>query len=98
MNTGFGATATLTPKSVESIVKTLALTFVPPGAPTVIGPVVAPFGTTALRTLSFVTVKLAADVPLNKTIVALVKLVPVIITFVPGKPCVGTKPVIVGGA
>ena len=41
------------------------------------------------------TVKLAALLP-SFTDVAPVKLVPVIVTFVPGKPWVGVKPLIVG--
>ena len=89
---------TLTPRSAESIMKGVALVFVPPGAAMVIGHVVAPFGTTAPSKLLFVTVKLAAGTPLNRTAVAFVKLVPVIVTFVPGDPCVGVKLVIVGGA
>jgi len=74
------------PRSVESIVKFPALVLVPPGAPTVMGPVVAVPGTTALKVVLFITVKLLAGIPLNSTSVALVKLVPVIITLVPGRP------------
>jgi len=52
--------------------------------------------TTALRVVLFVTTKLAAGVPLNETALALVKLVPVIITLVPGTPWFGVKLVMVG--
>ena len=38
-----------------------------------------------------------AEVPLNATLVAPVKLVPLIVTLVPAGPLVGAKPVIVGG-
>jgi hypothetical protein len=75
-----------TPISVESIVKSVALVPLPPGAVTVILPVVVLLDTTALRVVLFVTMKLAAGVPLNETALALVKLVPVIITLVPGRP------------
>lgn len=97
MNTGFGEPVTLTPRSVESIVKALALEFVPPGPATVMGPVVAPAGTNAPSKLLFVTAKPAAGTPLNRTAVAFVKFAPVMVTFVPGKPCVGEKPVMLGG-
>jgi hypothetical protein len=43
-----------------------------------------------------VTVKVAA-VPLNRTAVAPVKFVPLIVTLVPASPLVGVKLVIVGG-
>src|SRR6185437_13013872 len=97
MNTGSGESDMLMPTSAVSIMKSAALVFVPPGAATVIFPVVASFGTTAVRVVLLITVKLAGR-PLNKTAVALVKLVPVTVTFVPDKPCVGVKPVMVGGA
>jgi hypothetical protein len=42
-----------------------------------------------------ITVKVAA-VPLNRTAVAPVKLVPLIVTFVPARPLVGVKLVILG--
>lgn len=84
--------------SVESMVKLPVLELVPPGPSTVIGPVDAPAGTTAPMVVLLVTTKLAAGVPLNRTAVALVKLTPVMVTFVPGKPCVGAKLVTAGGA
>ena len=43
-----------------------------------------------------VTVKVGALVPLKLTAVTPVKLVPLIVTLVPGGPLVGAKPVIVG--
>ena len=86
MNTGSGKSETLTPMSAVSMVKSLALTPVPPGAVTLIFPVVAVFGTTALSVVLFVTIKLSAGVPLNETAEAFVKLVPVMVTRVPGIP------------
>src|SRR2546422_202810 len=76
-------------------VKLLALVAVPPGVVTLSGPVVAPLGTVAAIEVEEVTVKLAL-VPLNRTAVAPVKFVPVIVTGVPTGPLVGAKLVIVG--
>jgi hypothetical protein len=77
-------------------VKLLALLAVPPGAVTLIGPVVAPDGTVAVIAVAELTVKLAL-VPLNSTALAPVKLVPLMVTLVPTGPLLGVKLAIVGG-
>jgi hypothetical protein len=77
-------------------VKLLALVAVPPEVVTLMGPVVAPLGTVAVIEVDELTVKLAL-VPLNRTAVAPVNFVPLIVTLVPTGPLVGEKPVIVGG-
>src|SRR5207302_1577717 len=79
-----------------STVKLLALLVVPPGVVTLIGPLEAPAGTVAWIAVAEVTVKLAL-VPLNRTAVAPVKFVPLIVTLVPAGPLPGVKLVIVGG-
>ena len=76
-------------------VKLLALSVVPPGVVTLIGPVVALVGVVTWIAVSEVTVKLAA-LPLNVTDVAPVKFAPLIATPVPTRPLVGVKPVMVG--
>jgi len=68
----------------------------PPAVVTLIGPVVAPAGTVAWIAVFDVTAKVAA-VPLNVTVVAPLKLVPLIVTLAPTNPLVGVKLVIVGG-
>ena len=60
-----------------------------------IGPVVAPVGTVAVTCVSEFRVKVA-ETPLNVTLVAPVKLVPVIVTEVPTGPLVGVKLVMAG--
>jgi hypothetical protein len=70
---------------------------VPPGVVTEIVPVIAPLGTVAEMWLASVTEKVAV-VPLNFTLVAPVKFVPVIVTLVPTTPLVGERLVIVGAA
>src|SRR5438552_16454597 len=77
-------------------VKLLPLLAVPPAVVTLIGPLVAADGTVAVIVVAEFTVKLAL-VPLNRTAVAPVKLVPLIVTVVPTRPLVGVKLVIVGG-
>jgi hypothetical protein len=72
------------------------LVAVPPGVVTLILPVCAPEGTTAVIWVSELTVKVVALVFLNFTSVAPVRLVPVMITEVPTGPVIGTKEVIVG--
>lgn len=62
---------------------------------TIIGPLVAPFGTTAVNCVSETTLN-AAAVPLKVTLVVSVKLVPVTVTVVPAVPLVGEKELIVG--
>src|SRR5437667_1370112 len=73
----------------------LLLVAVPPGVVTLSGPLVAPPGTVAAIDVEEFTVKLAL-VPLKRTAVAPVKVVPLIVTLVPTGPLVGAKLVIVG--
>src|SRR5260221_1140495 len=70
---------------------------VPPGVTTEIDPVVAPLGTEVEIWLASVIEKVAA-VPLNLTLVAPVKFVPVSVTLVPTCPLVGETAVIVCAA
>jgi len=77
-------------------VKLLALLAVPPAVVTLIGPVEAPLGTVAAIEVDEFTVKPALT-PLNRTALAPVKLVPLMVTIVPTPPLVGEKLVIVGG-
>src|SRR5438093_3212745 len=81
---------------VSPTVKLLALLAVPAEVVTLIDPLVAPAGTLAVIVLAEFTVKLAL-VPLNRTAVAPVKLVPLIVTLVPTGPLVGVKLEMVGG-
>ena len=81
--------------NVTVTVKLFVLVAVPPGVVTLSGPVVAPVGTVAWIVVAEVTVKLALT-PLNVTVVAPVKFVPLIVTLVPTGPLVGVKLVIVG--
>src|SRR5439155_20198203 len=74
-----------------------ALVAVPPGVVTWIGPLVAPLGTVAVIWVLVFTVKLAAALLKKVTEVAPVKLVPLIVTWVPTGPLVGVKELIVGG-
>jgi hypothetical protein len=76
--------------------KSPALVAVPSGVVTLIFPLVAPEGTVALICVLEATLK-AADVPLKRTLVVPVKLLPVIVTDVPTGPMVGVNEVIVGG-
>ncbi|MFC7668167.1 hypothetical protein ACFQT0_12815 [Hymenobacter humi] len=68
----------------------------PPGAVTVMGPVVAPAGTVTVIWVGEFTVKPGATVPLNVTCVAPVKLLPVSTTTVPTGPRVGLNEAITG--
>src|SRR3989442_6666449 len=77
-------------------VKESAEVAVPSGVTTVIGPLVAPDGTVAVRLVSSVTVNEDALSPANWTSVAFVKSVPETATWVPTAPCVGVKLVIEG--
>src|SRR5439155_23354990 len=77
-------------------VKLLPLLAVPPSFPTRRSSDLAPDGTVAVIAVAEFTVKLAL-VPLNRTAVAPVKLVPLIVTLVPTGPLVGVKLVMVGG-
>jgi hypothetical protein len=73
----------------------LELVPVPAGVVTLIVPDIAPEGTVAVIWVEELTVKLA-DLLLNLTVVAPVKLAPVIVTTVPTGPVLGEKVVIHG--
>ncbi len=77
--------------------KLAALVAVPPGVTTETVPLVAPAGTVAAMCVASLTLKDAA-VPLKRTALAPVRLVPVRVTAVPTGPEVGLKPVSVGAA
>ncbi len=80
-------------------VKSVALVAVPSVTATVIGPVVAPDGTSVTIVVAVLDV-IVAVVPLNVTVLldgAISKFVPVIVTVVPTGPLIGVKLVIVGG-
>jgi hypothetical protein len=77
-------------------VKFVALVPMPLAFVTVIRPVVAPIGTTAVILVDETTLKLLAATPSNLTEVVPVKLVPSIVTVVPLGPLVGENDVIVG--
>jgi len=81
---------------VTITVKFVALVPVPAEFVTVIFPVVAPVGTVAVICVSEFTVNATADVALNATAVAAVKLVPVSVTTVPTGPFEGLKEEISG--
>src|ERR1700756_518380 len=83
------------PLELVVTVNEFALVTVPPGVATEIVPLVAPVGTVVEMWLTSVTEK-AADEPLNFTLVAPVKFVPVKVTLVPTCPLVGEKLVSVG--
>jgi hypothetical protein len=76
-------------------VNTVALDAVPPLVVTTILPVVAPVGTVAVIVVSEFAVKVA-EVPLNVTLVACFRPVPVIVTDVPTGPLGGVNEVNVG--
>jgi hypothetical protein len=78
-------------------VKLVELVAVPPGVVTLIFPVVVPVGTVVAIDVA-VTVPRVAAVPLNFTLVAPERFVPVMVTGVPTPPLVGVKLVIVGAA
>jgi hypothetical protein len=76
-------------------VKLVALVAVPTGVVTVIVPVVAPAGTTAVTEVAVFAENVAVT-PLNLTDVTPVRFVPVMTTLVPTGPLVGANDVIVG--
>lgn len=82
----------------EVTVKLPADVAVPPGAVTVIFPLVVPPATTAVICVAVFTTKLDAALPLNATAVAPLKLLPAITTEVPVGPPPGLKLEIAGGA
>ena len=77
-------------------VKLLVLVAVPFAVVTATRPVAALAGTVAVMLVDELTVKLVAATPLKFTLVAPVKLVPVIVTIVPLGPLMGVKLVMVG--
>ena len=77
-------------------VKLAGLIAVPPGLITLIRPLVAPAGTLALIDVAERMLKIEL-VPLNFTLLARVKLYPLMVTLVPVVPLVGEKPVMDGG-
>ena len=77
-------------------VNTLELLAVPPAVVTLTGPVVALTGTVAYIAVAEFTVKVALT-PLKVTAVAPLKLLPLMVTFVPTGPLDGVKLVIDGG-
>ncbi len=81
--------------NVTLTANTSALVAVPLGVVTLKGPVVAPAGTVARIWVAEITVN-AAAVPLSRTDVAPVKLVPLIVTLAPTSPLVGVKLVMAG--
>src|SRR5207245_6549495 len=81
---------------LATTMKLPVLVAVPACVVTLIVPVVAPPGTVAWIAVAELTTK-PAPTPLKATVVAPVKLVPLIATLVPTAPLVGVKPVIVGG-
>jgi hypothetical protein len=81
--------------NVGTTVKFIALVPVPPGVVTLILPVTAPTGTVAVIWVAELITKLARTPP-NRTAVAPVKAVPVIVTAVPVLPLVGENEEIVG--
>jgi len=77
-------------------VKLAAELAVPAGVVTDTFPVVAPAGTVAVICVTLLTAN-EADVPLNLADVAPVKLLPVMVTTVPGCPLDGEKLLTIGG-
>ena len=77
-------------------VKLVALVAMPPPVVTLMVPLVVPAATVAVICVSEFTVNEEASVPLNVTIAAPVKLVPVMVTLVPTGPLVGAKLVMLG--
>src|SRR5260221_13404570 len=77
-------------------VKLVALVPVPPGVVTAMGPVTAPVGTSASTCVSDITWKLVDATTPNVTLVALLKLFPVIVTADPTGPLVGLNEVMEG--
>ena len=101
---GFGNTdrlgRALVARVADTTLKVAALVAVPPGVVTVTKPLTLPVppGTTRVMLVADTTVKLVtAKLPMF-TAVAPVKLVPVMVTAVPGPPVVGVKLAIVGTA
>ncbi|CAB4889598.1 unannotated protein [freshwater metagenome] len=80
---------------MPEMVKEPALSASPPAVATLIEPVVAPVGTTAVIEFTEAT-EYAATIPLKPTDVAAAMPVPVMVTAVPAAPEVGVKLVITG--
>ena len=83
---------------LTTTVNALLLAAVPPGAVTLIGPLVAAAGTVAVICVSLFTVYTVTAVPLNFTAVAPVNPLPVMDTTVPTVPLAGLKLLIAGAA
>ena len=77
--------------------KSLALTALPPGVCTEIGPSVAPVGTSVVICVPVPFTLTLLLTPLNCTWNAPVKLVPLIVTLVPTGPLEGVNPEMLGG-
>src|SRR5579862_4219765 len=84
------------PSLVQVTLNFLLLVAMPLEVVTVIVPVAALAGTFTTNSVA-VSFEITADFPLKVTLVAPARLVPLIVTFVPGAPEVGEKLVIVGG-
>jgi hypothetical protein len=76
--------------------KSLALLAVPSAFVTLIGPVLAPLGTTAVICVFETTLKPLAGIPLNATAVVPLKLLPLIVMLVPAIPWMGLNEVMTG--
>src|SRR5580692_3630412 len=85
----------LLPSRYYVTLKMGVLVALPPFVVTTILPVVAPVGTSALTSVSEITVKVA-DFPSNVTFVVCFRPVPLMVTEVPTGPLVGLKLVMVG--
>ena len=78
-------------------VKTWLEVTVPLGVDTIILPVIAPTGTTAVNNVLFETVKLLETAP-NLTLLPVTKLAPVSVTLDPIAPVTGVNPAMLGAA
>ena len=83
---------------ISDATKLVALIPVPILFVTLMGPETTPAGTLARICVSESTVKLVEETPLNETLLASEKLVPLIVTCVPPKPPAGANDVMAGGA
>src|SRR5439155_1723589 len=90
-------TAVVVPVDVVTVNEAV-LAPVPDGVATAIGPVVAPVGTVAVIWVAELTANAVAAVPLKVTLVAPVKLVPLMVTGLPVGPEGRVNEEIVGAA
>ena len=79
-----------------STVKLVALVAVPPGVVMARAPEVAPAGTSSVSVVLITNVNILNAPPMSVTAVAPVKLLPVTVTTVPGRPLPGVKLLMVG--